>query len=92
MTAFPRPQDAINGNHRYFSLGLKRLSELAVVAIALWVRIRNAPSDAPLERILAPTTGVDYSRFGAEVGGFYCQGLRGHGSTALNISAPPPGK
>jgi Kef-type K+ transport system membrane component KefB/nucleotide-binding universal stress UspA family protein len=59
------------------------------IAIALHRGIRNAPSEAPLERILVPTTGVDYSRFGAEVAVAIAKGC-GATITALNISAPPP--
>jgi len=59
------------------------------IAIALHCGVRNAPSDAPLEKILVPMTGVDYSRFGAEVAVAIAKGC-GATVTALNISAPPP--
>jgi Kef-type K+ transport system membrane component KefB/nucleotide-binding universal stress UspA family protein len=58
------------------------------IAIALHREIRNAPSDTPLERILVPTTGADYSRFGAEVAVAIAKGC-GATITALNISASP---
>jgi nucleotide-binding universal stress UspA family protein len=59
------------------------------IAIALHCGVRNAPSDARLEKILVPMTGVDYSRFGAEVAVAIAKGC-GATITALNISAPPP--
>ena len=37
------------------------------IAIALHCGVRDASSEARLEKILVPMTGVDYSRFGAEV-------------------------
>jgi nucleotide-binding universal stress UspA family protein len=58
------------------------------IAIALHREIRDAPSDTPLERILVPTTGADYSRFGAEMAVAIAKGC-GATITALNISAPP---
>jgi K+:H+ antiporter len=58
------------------------------IAIALDRGIRNASSDTPLEKILVPTTGADYSRFGAEVAVAIAKGC-GATITALNISAPP---
>ena len=58
------------------------------IAIALHCGVRHAPSDAPLEKILVPMTGVDYSRFGAEVAVAIAKGC-GATVTALNISAPP---
>jgi K+:H+ antiporter len=59
------------------------------IAIALHRGVRNASSDTPLEKILVPTTGADYSRFGAEVAVAIAKGC-GATITALNISAPPP--
>ncbi len=44
--------------------------------------------DGPLERILVPTSGVDYSRFGAEVAVAIARGC-GATVTALHVSAPP---
>ena len=58
------------------------------IAIALHCGVRHSPSDAPLEKILVPMTGVDYSRFGAEVAVAIAKGC-GATVTALNISAPP---
>jgi K+:H+ antiporter len=58
------------------------------IAIALHAGVRNASSDTPLEKILVPTTGADYSRFGAEVAVAIAKGC-GATITALNISAPP---
>jgi Kef-type K+ transport systems, membrane components len=57
------------------------------IAIALNSRLRDR-FDAPLEKILVPTTGVDYSRFGVEVAVAIAKGC-GATITALNISAPP---
>ena len=59
------------------------------IAIALHCGIRDASSKACLENILVPMTGVDYSRFGAEVAVAIAKGC-GATITALNISAPPP--
>ena len=59
------------------------------IAIAIHCGVHNAPSDAPLEKILIPMIGVDYSRFGAEVAVAIAKGC-GATITALNISAPPP--
>ncbi len=58
------------------------------IAIVLNCVVRNVPSDATLEKILVPTTAVDYSRFGAEVAVAIAKGC-GAVITALNISAPP---
>lgn len=57
------------------------------IAIALHRGVRSAPSDPPLVKILVPTTGADYSRFGAEVAVAIAKGC-GATITALNISAP----
>jgi K+:H+ antiporter len=57
-------------------------------AIVVHRGLRKAPFDAPLEKILVPTTGAVYSRFGAEVAVAIAKGS-GATITALNISAPP---
>ena len=44
--------------------------------------------DAPLTKILVPTTGADYSRFGAEVAVAIAKGC-GAAITALHVSVPP---
>ena len=59
------------------------------VAILLHATASHAMPDAPLERILVPTTGADYSRFGAEVAVAIAKGC-GATITALHVSAPPP--
>ncbi|MEO8354063.1 MAG: cation:proton antiporter, partial [Chthoniobacteraceae bacterium] len=46
-------------------------------------------ADGPLEKILVPTTGADYSRFGAEVAVAIAKGC-GATITALHVSVPPP--
>jgi len=50
----------------------------------------GCPGDSTkkLERILVPTTGADYSRFGAEVAVAIAKGC-GASITALHVSAPP---
>lgn len=58
------------------------------VAILLNSTRRSAPSDAPCEKILVPTTGADYSRFGAEIAVAIAKGC-GAAITALHVSAPP---
>jgi Kef-type K+ transport system membrane component KefB/nucleotide-binding universal stress UspA family protein len=58
------------------------------IAIALHAGVRNASYDTLLEKILVPTTGAAYSRFGAEVAVAIAKGC-GATITALNISAPP---
>lgn len=58
------------------------------VAILVRAAGRQAPLDARLERILVPTTGADYSRFGAEVAVGIAKGC-GATITALHVSAPP---
>jgi len=57
-------------------------------AIVLHSTKRNAPPDAGLDKILVPTTGADYSRFGAEVAVAIAKGC-GAMITALHVSAPP---
>jgi hypothetical protein len=47
-------------------------------AIAIHCGFRNASSDARLGKILVPMTGVDYSRFGAEVAVAIAKGCGGH--------------
>jgi K+:H+ antiporter len=58
------------------------------IAIALHRGGRNVPPDTPFEKILVPTTGAVYSRFGAEMAVAIAKGC-GATITALNISAPP---
>ncbi|MEA3207021.1 MAG: hypothetical protein QOE70_78 [Chthoniobacter sp.] len=58
------------------------------IAVLLHPRGGHAPPAAPLEKILAPTTGTDYSRFGAEVAVAIAKGC-GATITALHVSAPP---
>ncbi len=58
------------------------------IAILLHCAARHAPPDAPLEKILVPTTGADYSRFGAEMAVAIAKGC-GASITALHVSAPP---
>ncbi len=55
--------------------------------IAILLRASPGP-DAKLEKILVPTTGADYSRFGAEVAVAIAKGC-GATITALHVSAPP---
>ena len=57
------------------------------VAISLHCAARCAPATS-LKTILVPTTGADYSRFGAEVAVAIAKGC-GATITALNVSAPP---
>jgi len=57
------------------------------VAISLHCAARCAPATS-LKTILVPTTGADYSRFGAEVAVAIAKGCDAT-ITALNISAPP---
>ena len=57
-------------------------------AILLHSTKRNTPADVPLEKILVPTTGADYSRFGAEVAVAIAKGC-GAAITVLHVSAPP---
>ena len=58
------------------------------VAILVRAAGRQIPLDAHLERILVPTTGADYSRFGAEVAVGIAKGC-GATITALHVSVPP---
>jgi nucleotide-binding universal stress UspA family protein len=58
------------------------------IAILLNRAFRDVSSDAPLEKILVPTSAADYSRFGAEVAVAIAKGC-GAMVTALNISTPP---
>ena len=57
-------------------------------AIFLQGTTRQASPDMPLERILVPTTGAEYSRFGAEVAVAIAKGC-GAVITALHVSTPP---
>lgn len=57
-------------------------------AIFLQGTTRQASPDMPLERILVPTTGADYSRFGAEVAVAIAKGC-GAVITALHVATPP---
>ena len=59
-----------------------------LTAILLHCTKRNMAPDAPLDKILVPTTGADYSRFGAEVAVAIAKGC-GAMITVLHISAPP---
>ncbi len=58
--------------------------------IAILLNPMRSPGSpaAALERILVPTTGADYSRFGAEVAVAIAKGC-GATITALHVSAPP---
>ena len=58
------------------------------VAILLHCTDLNAADDRPLDKILVPTKGADYSRFGAEVAIAIAKGC-GATITALHVSAPP---
>ncbi len=58
------------------------------VAVLLNASGNPATSRTPLEKILVPATGADYSRFGAEVAVAIAKGCRAS-ITALNVSAPP---
>ncbi len=58
------------------------------IAILLHAEAWRAPEGARLERILVPTTGADYSRFGAEVAVAIARGC-GASITALHVSVPP---
>ncbi len=58
------------------------------VAILLSPASRRAPAPAKLEKILVPTTGADYSRFGAEIAVAIARGC-GATITALHVSTPP---
>jgi Kef-type K+ transport system membrane component KefB/nucleotide-binding universal stress UspA family protein len=64
---------------------VREFGGLIAITFNLGLRYRL---DAPLEKILVPTTGLDYSRFGAEVAVAIAKGC-GATITALNISAPP---
>ena len=57
-------------------------------AIFLQGNTHQASPDMPLERILVPTTGAEYSRFGAEVAVAIAKGC-GAVITALHVSTPP---
>lgn len=57
--------------------------------IAILLTSGHGTSDAPLEKILVPTTGADYSRFGAEVAVAIAKGC-GAAITALHVSVPSP--
>ena len=58
--------------------------------VAIFSRGGSGPASnaAPLARILVPTSGVDYSRFGAEVAVAIAKGC-GATVSALHVSAPP---
>ena len=56
--------------------------------IAILFTAGHRLADAPLEKILVPTTGADYSRFGAEVAVAIARGC-GAVITALHVSIPP---
>ncbi len=57
--------------------------------IAILLTSGHGISDAPLKKILVPTTGADYSRFGAEVAVAIARGC-GAAITALHVSVPSP--
>ncbi|MEO6789234.1 MAG: cation:proton antiporter [Chthoniobacteraceae bacterium] len=57
-------------------------------AIFLQAGARRMSSGTKLEKILVPTTGADYSRFGAEVAVAIAKGC-GATITALHVSTPP---
>lgn len=58
------------------------------VLIALSCSSKGTFNPAAIERILVPTTGADYSRFGAEIAVAIARGS-GAAITALHVSAPP---
>jgi len=58
------------------------------VAVLLNPAGRAAASHPPLDKILVPMTGTDYSRFGAEVAVAIAKGC-GAAITALHVSVPP---
>ncbi len=58
------------------------------VAILVHAAARQEGGDGRLERILVPTTGADYSRFGAEVAVAIAKGC-GASITAFHVAAPP---
>ena len=71
--------ESIAATHNFPPTIEKIIREFAgPIAIALHRGVRNASSDTPLEKILVPTTGAGYSRFGAEVAVAIAKGLRGH--------------
>ena len=58
------------------------------VAVLLNPAGRATASHPPLDKILVPMTGADYSRFGAEVAVAIAKGC-GAAITALHVSVPP---
>ena len=73
-----------------FSDGIEKIVREFSGPVAIVLNTQGqAPFDtANLERILVPTTGADYSRFGAEVAVAIAKGS-GAAITALHVSAPP---
>jgi Kef-type K+ transport system membrane component KefB/nucleotide-binding universal stress UspA family protein len=77
------------GTTHNFPLAIQKIVQqfAGSIAIVLHRGVRTVPWDSSLEKILVPTTGADYSRFGAEVAVAIAKGC-GATITALNISAP----
>jgi nucleotide-binding universal stress UspA family protein len=73
-----------------FSPAIERIAREFAGPTAIFLNSNNnpIPFDTSLERILVPTTGADYSRFGAEVAVAIAKGC-GATITALHVSTPP---